>query len=206
MRLRKKPELEKEIEKFTDIVFLHGKIAEDLSKHRSLDLELGSGKGRFLTNMGALYEDRFFIGVESQIDIVYYAAVKVREAQVDNVRFLHGNVNDLTNWFGTGQVDNIYINFCDPWPKARHAKRRLVARGFLAMYKDILKPNGSLYFKTDNLDLFNFGLEEFAFCALQVVEQTNDLHNSTVENLVKTEYEEKFQRLGMPINFCQVVF
>lgn len=206
MRLRKRPELEKEIEKFTDIVFLRGKITEDLSKHDCLELELGSGKGRFLTNMATFYKDHFFIGVESQIDIVYYAAVKAREANVDNVRFLHGNVNDLSSWFSKGQISNIYINFCDPWPKARHAKRRLVARGFLAVYKEILRSGGSLYFKTDNLDLFNFGLEEFSALNLQVVQKSNDLHNSTIENLVQTEYEQKFQRLGMPINFCQVVF
>lgn len=206
MRLRKRPELEKEIEKFTDIVYLHGKINEDLSKKDCLELELGTGKGQFLTNMAFLYKDRFFVGVESQIDIVYYAAVKARAAEVENIRFLHGNVNDLTSWFGEKQVNNIYINFCDPWPKARHAKRRLVARGFLSMYKHIIKPGGSLFFKTDNLDLFNFGLEEFDFCNLQVVEKTNDLHNSTLENLVKTEYEQKFQRLGMAINFCQVTF
>lgn len=206
MRLRRKPELHEAIKNYQDIVFLNGYTCNQLDGIESINLEIGMGKGSFLTKYASLEPDKFFLGIESQIEVIYYAACKIRESELANIRILHGNADNIEEWFSAGQVDSIYVNFCDPWPKARHAKRRLVARKFLAKYKKIIKPGGILQFKTDNKDLFAFALEEFAFCGLPLLEESRDLHKSEISNTVWTEYEQKFNQLGMPICYARVLF
>lgn len=138
---------------------------------------------------------------------MYYAAKKVKEQELKNVRLMVFNIEQIENIFAEDEVDRFYINFCDPWPKARHAKRRLTHISFLEKYRRLLKTNGELFFKTDNRPLFDFSLEQFALAGLKVDAVTFDLHNSEyqAENIM-TEYERKFSGFGEKINRCEVTF
>ncbi len=212
MRLRKKPWMAKALAEYL------GKeiIAEDIDKNKgkwqelvggkSLALEIGCGKGKFINGMAQLYPEMGFVGIETQLDICYYPARQVRENKLTNVKIIGGDAAYLTQWFLPGEVQMIYLNFSDPWPKARHSKRRLTYRDFLLQYKTILAPGGHLRFKTDNKDLFDFSVEEFKAFGLQIIALSYDLHNSEYENAIQTEYEEKFSAKGNKINFCEVVF
>lgn len=168
-------------------------------------LELGSGKGQFITGLSVQNPAFNYMGFEVQQQVIYYAAKKVREMELTNTRLINDDVNILEEFLGTQEADGLYINFCDPWPKNRHAHRRLTHRGFLEKYKRILKAGSKICFKTDNLDLFEFSLEEFKAADLVITALSRDLHNSEyVKKNVMTEYEEKFVSRGMPICFCTV--
>ncbi|MDR2005646.1 MAG: tRNA (guanosine(46)-N7)-methyltransferase TrmB [Acidaminococcales bacterium] len=206
MRLRKNSALTEAIKEYADIVFLRGQTGSALLGKTGLEVEIGSGRGGFITALAAANKEKFFVGVESKTDVLYYAARKIRDSALSNVRLIEGDAAGLENWFSPGQAEAVYINFCDPWPKARHGKRRLVFRDFLYKYHNISVPGGRLYFKTDNRRLFAFALEEFAFCGLKIILQTLDLHNSGYENQTWTEYERKFHKLGLPVCFCAAVF
>ena len=129
-----------------------------------------------------------------------------KDKKLDNVRIICANAENLLDWFEPGEIKELYLNFSDPWPKARHAKRRLTHRGFLAKYKELLGEGGHLRFKTDNRALFDFSVEEFKEFGLNIIALSYDLHHSEYDNPVQTEYEQKFSALGTPINFCEVVF
>ena len=206
MRLRKRPELHEAIKDYQDIVFLNGQVQEGLVGKKAIVLEIGIGRGSFLTTLALADKDIFHVGIESQTEVMYFAARKVREAQLSNIRLIHGNADNIEEWFSDGQVAQIYINFCDPWPKARHTKRRLVAENFLTKYYKIISSNGILNFKTDNKDLFTFALEEFRNFGMQVLQETKDLHQSEIVNPAWTEYEHKFHKLGMPVCYAKVGF
>ncbi len=212
MRLRTNPRRLAALEDYIGKELLTGKIEQNKGKWREvlgnkpLALEIGCGKGAFITGMAALYPGMNFLGVESQKEVCYYAVKKIREQQISNVKIIFGNAGNLNNWFASGEVDKLYLNFSDPWPKARHAKRRLTYRDFLSQYKNILVKGGHLRFKTDNDALFAFSLEEFKEFGLQFIGQTTDLHHSAYDNEVQTEYERRFSSLGKNINFCEVVF
>ncbi len=206
MRLRKKPGLQDAIEEYRDIVLSEQTAKVALKNFPNIELELGCGRGSFVTGMAAMRPEKVLVGVESQLDIAYYAARCVRAAGCGNVRIIRANAEQVENWFAPGQVGCIYINFCDPWPKDRHAKRRLTGRRFLAKYRQIITAGGSLRFKTDNKDLFLFSLAEFAACGLEIKQESRDLHTSGIDNPVWTEYEKKFNTLGLPIYFCEAIF
>ena len=130
-----------------------------------------------------------------------------KETRPDNLRFLIGNAENLTEWFPAHSVDCLYLNFSDPWPKARHAKRRLTYRTFLEKYQTVLKKGGILRFKTDNVGLFDFSLEEFAAMGLEMTDLTRDLHNSPQnEGNVMTEYEKAWSEKGYTIHAVTVHF
>lgn len=212
MRLRKKPWIEEAMKDVQDeYVFLHD-IArfkghwQEMFPGKRLCLEIGCGKGRFIIGMAQLYPDKAFIGIETQHDIAYYPAKAAKENQMANVRVICANAENLLDWFEPGEIKELYLNFSDPWPKARHAKRRLTHRNFLAKYRQLLGKGGHLRFKTDNRGLFDFSVEEFKEFGLEIVALSYDLHNSAYANPVQTEYEQKFSALGTPINFCEVVF
>ena len=175
-------------------------------KSTKLALEIGSGKGGFLAGMSKVYPEMSFIGLEKVPEVVWQACKRLEKENISNVRMLEEDARDLPELFAPGEVDRIYLNFSDPWPKARHSKRRLTYRDFLLQYKTILAPGGHLRFKTDNKDLFDFSVEEFKAFGLQIIALSYDLHNSEYENAVQTEYEEKFSAKGNKINFCEVVF
>lgn len=212
MRLRRKPWIDEAIKDYTSILFLEepkdrkGKWHE-LFPHpeNELHVEFGTGKGQFISGMAALHRNVNYVGMEVQEGVIYYAAKKTAEMDppLDNVRLILGDVSEILDIFGPGEVDVIYLNFSDPWPKKRHAKRRLTYRDFLKRYALILKEKGEIRFKTDNKDLFDFSIEEFKAMGWQLSDVTYDLHASPVEGDVETEYEEKFSRKGNPV--CRLV-
>ena len=177
---------------------------------RPLHLEIGCGKGDFACGICAQNKDINLIAMEVVADVAVLALEKAmtrREERPDNLRFLLGNAEGLTEWFPPHSVDCLYLNFSDPWHKARHAKRRLTYRDFLARYREVLKVGGVLRFKTDNVNLFDFSLEEFAAMGLRVENVTRDLHNSPfAEGNVMTEYERNFSAKGFPIHAATVYF
>lgn len=212
MRLRKKPWIEVAMKDLlNDTVYMHD--LEKMKGHwqevfpgKELCLEIGCGKGRFIIGMAELHPDKAFIGVETQHDIAYYPGKAAQDAKMPNVKIICANAEHLEDWFEPGEIKALYLNFSDPWPKAKHAKRRLTHRGFLERYKRLLGPGGHLRFKTDNRGLFDFSVEEFKEFGADIIALSYDLHNSEYENEVQTEYEQKFSALGTPINFCELVF
>lgn len=212
MRLRRKPWIDEAIKNFPDILFLEeptdrkGKWREEYPHPENpLHLEFGTGKGQFISGMAALHPDVNYLGMEVQEGVIYYAAKKTAEKEppVTNVRLILGDVSEILNIFAPGEADVIYLNFSDPWPKARHAKRRLTYREFLKMYRIILKEGGEIRFKTDNKDLFDFSIEEFTEMGWVLSDVTYDLHANPVEGDVQTEYEEKFSGKGNKV--CRLV-
>lgn len=206
MRLRKKPHTDEKLQSFTDFVTVGDVEPIIKDSARELHVELGTGKGDFITQIAERNPQINFIGLEVEATCVLAAARKVREHNLSNVRLIVFDVSNIAEIFSEHAVDRLYINFCDPWPKKRHAKRRLTYVKFLELYKTILKHGGEIFFKTDNRGLFDFSLEQFALAGLDVRDVTNDLHaNEPVDN-IRTEYETKFSEQGVPINFCRVQF
>ena len=215
MRLRKKPWIDKAILDFSDFVYpTETEIGEEkqgqwqaiFGRTADLHVELGTGKGDFISQMALRHPEINFIGIEAQQDVIYYAAKKIRAMELKNVRLLTFDINHIENIFAPGEVTRFYVNFCDPWPKARHAKRRLTHLSFLEKYRRLLPQGGKLFFKTDNRPLFDFSLEQFALANLPVEALSFDLHNSGMADNIMTEYERKFSGFGEKINRCEVVF
>ena len=177
---------------------------------RPLHLEIGCGKGSFACGMAAAHPEINLIAMERVADVAVLALEKAAgtaDERPDNLRFLIGNAENLTEWLPPHSIDCLYLNFSDPWHKARHAKRRLTHRDFLARYREVLREGGVLRFKTDNVNLFDFSLEEFAACGLSVTDVTRDLHNSPLcEGNIMTEYERNFSEKGFPIHAATVHF
>ena len=202
MRLRKKPHTDEKLQAFADFVTLGDVQPIIKDETRELYVELGTGMGDFITQIAERNPQINFIGLEVEATCVLSAARKVREKNLSNVRLIVFDINNVTEIFSEHSIDRLYINFCDPWPKNRHAKRRLTHIRFLEMYRQIIKVGGEIFFKTDNRPLFDFSLEQFTLAGLDVRDVTNDLHaNEPVDN-IRTEYENKFSAAGVPINFC----
>ena len=166
-----------------------------------IHIEIGMGKGRFIMDMAALHPDINYIGIEKYSSVLLRAIQKQEELQLPNVIFIRMDAEVITEVFAPAEVDKIYLNFSDPWPKDRHAKRRLPSREFLGRYDKIMKADGVVEFKTDNRDLFRFALDEVEPAGWTLDAVTYDLHNDEVMNQgnVMTEYEEKFSSQGNPI-------
>ena len=166
------------------------------------ELEIGCGKGAFILGCAKRYPDRNFVAMEKISDVILLAAEKLKAENIQNVKLINADASRLQEFFPDGSVSRIYLNFSDPWPKDRHAKRRLTSHEFLARYEKILKKDGTLEFKTDNKDLFDFSLEEMKNAeGWELTAFTYDLHHDVVlsEGNVMTEYEEKFSSIGNPI-------
>lgn len=171
------------------------------TKQQPLYVEFGAGKGSFIIQTAAQLPEANFLAFERNAKVVYKSIAKLESIKHDNFFIVCADVTNLKDIFMDHSVDRIYLNFSDPWPKDRHAKRRLTHRGFLEKYKEILKPGGELHFKTDNDDLFAFSVEEFKENDWDLLVVTTDLHNSDyVQGNVMTEYEEKFSSQGKNIN------
>lgn len=170
-----------------------------------LHIEIGMGKGRFLMDMAGLHPDINYLGIERYSSVLLRALQKMEETPLPNLKFICMDAADLPEVFAPGEVARIYLNFSDPWPKERHAKRRLTSDRFLACYDRFLVRDGQLEFKTDNQDLFTFSLEEIPKAGWKIDAFTRDLHHDAVlnEGNVMTEYEEKFSSLGNPI--CKLI-
>ena len=170
-----------------------------------LHIEIGMGKGRFIMDMAALHPEINYLGIERYSSVLLRALQKMEINPLPNLKFICMDAADVEEVFAEGEVDRIYLNFSDPWPKDRHSKRRLTSRQFFARYDNILAKDGRLEFKTDNQDLFTFSLEEIPEAGWHLDASTRDLHNDPVlnEGNVMTEYEEKFSSMGNPI--CKLI-
>jgi len=168
-----------------------------------VQIEIGMGKGRFIIDNALKYPDINFVGIEKYSSVLLRALQKLDQMDEvpSNLRFLCIDAKEITEYFDKGEVDKIYLNFSDPWPKDRHAKRRLPSRQFLSLYDVILKKEGTLEFKTDNKGLFEFAIEELEPAGWKAEAVTYDLHKDFVLNKdnIMTEYEEKFSSQGNPI-------
>ena len=174
---------------------------EIFGNDNEIHIEIGMGKGRFIMDMAALHPDINYVGIEKYSSVLLRAIQKQEELQLPNVIFIRMDAEDITEVFDESEVGRIYLNFSDPWPKDRHAKRRLPSREFLKRYDKILKADGVVEFKTDNEGLFTFARDEVEPAGWNIDAITYDLHNDEVmnEGNVMTEYEEKFSSLGNPI-------
>ncbi len=186
---------------------LKGKWNTVFGRTAPLILEVGMGKGRFIIDMALKHPEADFIGIERYESVMVKALRKLDrrkdagEALPGNLKFMCADAADLKDYFAPKEVDRVFLNFSDPWPKDRHAKRRLVSRGFLSVFGDILKEDGEIEFKTDNRDLFEFGLSELESAGWKAVYKTFDLHSDPegMKDNVMTEYEVKFSSLGNKI-------
>ncbi len=169
-----------------------------------LRVELGCGKGRFTCETAKAEPEVLFIAVERVPDAMVMAMERARDMDLHNVFFVDADAANLPAYFAEGEVDRLYINFCDPWPTKRHAKRRLTHRNFLLLYRKVLKQGGEIHFKTDNVGLFEFSLPEFEAAGFRTEEVTGDLHGNGVRGIM-TDYEAKFHALGTKINRCVAV-
>lgn len=174
---------------------------ERFGNDNPVHIEVGMGKGKFITELAKLNPNINYIGIEKYSSVLIRAIQKMEEEPLSNLCFIRMDAEEIEEVFDKGEVDRIYLNFSDPWPKDRHAKRRLPSRQFLNRFDNILSKDGVIEFKTDNRDLFDFALEEVPFAGWNLVKKTFDLHND--EEMCKgnicTEYEEKFSALGNPI-------
>ena len=186
-----------------------GKWHEIFKNDNPIYIEVGMGKGQFITTLAAMNPDINYIGIERYTSVLLRAVEKLENgAQEDvptNILYICMDATELPDVFAAEEVAKIYLNFSDPWPKARHAKRRLTSREFLARYEKILKDDGLVEFKTDNKALFEFSLEEVGEAKWELLAHTFDLHHNEemVRGNVMTEYEEKFSSQGNPI--CKLI-
>lgn len=177
------------------------------NKSDTLHLEIGCGKGGFILELAKRNPDINYVAMEKCIDALILTLEKIKAEDIKNVICICDDAEKLLEMFDENEIDRIYLNFSDPWKKARQAKRRLTYRRFLGKYKTILTPDGEIHFKTDNRPLFDFSLEEFEFMNVNVSELCFDLHNSPYnENNIMTEYEKTFSEKGFPINRCVCKF
>lgn len=175
----------------------HALFANDNPIH----IEIGMGKGQFITTLAQENTQINYLGIERYESVLIRALQKMELTPLDNLKFLCMDAMLLAQVFAPGEVERIYLNFSDPWPKERHAKRRLTSRVFLEQYRQFLSPTGRIEFKTDNRDLFDFSLEEIPNAGWQIDAYTLDLHHDSLlsKGNILTEYEEKFSSMGHPI-------
>lgn len=183
-----------------------GKWSTIFENDHPIHIEIGMGKGRFLMDLAALNPNINYIGIERYTSVLLRAVQKIEENPLPNVRFLCVDAATLIDIFAPGEVNRIYLNFSDPWPKDRHARRRLTSSEFLTRYDQFLAKDGRLEFKTDNIGLFDFSLEEIQNSKTWHLDvHTYDLHRDSTLNIgnIMTEYEEKFSSKGNPI--CKLI-
>jgi tRNA (guanine-N7-)-methyltransferase len=168
---------------------------------KPIHIEIGMGKGRFIMEMAAGSPQVNYIGIEKYSSVLLRAIQKMEQARLKNLVFLRMDAEYITDVFDEDEIDRIYLNFSDPWPKDRHAKRRLMSGNFLEKYTHILKQTGIVEFKTDNRPLFDYALTEVSEAGWTLVKKTYDLHkdNEMMKGNIMTEYEEKFSAIGNPI-------
>lgn len=207
MRLRNIPYADEVISKSPYVIKNYkeqkGKWNTLFSDTKPIHIEIGMGKGRFIMDMAQAHPDINYIGIERYTSVLLRGVQKLEamEEPPKNLLFICMDAKEVEETFASEEIDRIYLNFSDPWPKDRHAKRRLPSREFLARYDKILKKEGTIEFKTDNRSLFDFAVDELKPAGWEALSVTYDLHNDPVmnEGNIMTEYEEKFSSLGNPI-------
>ncbi len=182
-----------------------GKWQSIFGNSHPIRIEIGMGKGKFIMTLAKQNPHINYVGIEKYSSVLLRALQKMEENPLGNIRFLRMDAENICEMFEKEEVDHIYLNFSDPWPKDRHAKRRLTSRQFFARYANILDSNGIVEFKTDNIDLFDFSLEEVKEAGWNLDASTRNLHNDVHLNQgnVMTEYEERFSAMGNPI--CKLI-
>lgn len=181
---------------------LKGKWSERFNNNNPIHVEFGTGRGKFITTLAAQNPNINYIAFEIKEEVLLKAVEKGYEANLNNILFAWADVKNILDYFDENELSRVYVNFCDPWPKTRWAKRRLTHSNFLNMYKKVLDANGEVHFKTDNEKLFEFSLNEISLNDWQLKNISLDLANSPFEN-VTTEYEDKFMSYGMKIFRCE---
>ena len=204
MRIRRKPNLIPRMERCSHVLIcdppaLRGAWLESKPQLTRLWVELGCGKGSFTAETAAQNPDAYLVAIEKVPDAMVMAMECACRNDLQNVSFIDTDAVCLPLVFSENEVDRIFINFCDPWPKSRDAKHRLTSPGFLKLYADILKPEGELHFKTDNSPLFEYSLLQFQEQGWTVSQVTRNLHENGIQG-VMTDYEAKFHAQGVPIN------
>ena len=205
MRMRKRHNLEPRMEKCAELLVREpesykGKWKSAFADSRELHLELGCGKGRFTVEAAGAAPELLLVALEKVPDAMVIAMERARDAGLRNLRFIDGDAADLADIFDKGEVDRIYINFCDPWPKSRDAKFRLTAPSFLRLYCQLLPIGGQIHFKTDNGPLFDWSVDQLRAELWQLSELTEDLHAPGMPATFVTDYEQKFMDGGVRIN------
>lgn len=224
MRLRGRKGIREDIERQKELVVLNakdykGKWAELFGNNNPIHAELGMGKGRFISEMSKKYPDVNFIGVDMYDELIRKASEKAKiaheihteeesesAANIPNLKLMLFNIEHIEEAFAEGELERVYLNFSDPWPKKKHARRRLTHPGFVAKYQQILNANGEIHLKTDSQSLFEFSLNSFADMGLRMRNISLNLHAEGFHpDHVMTEYETKFATKGMNIHRCEVV-
>ena len=206
MRMRKKPNLIPRMERCARFLIrepssYRGHWRQLKPDAKEIRLEIGCGMGRFSAETAQRNPDVLYIALERVPDAMVIAMERSMEKGLDNIFFIDGDAAKLRDYFAPGEVDLLYINFCDPWPGLKHARRRLTHEQFLVLYRGILREGGQIHFKSDNRDLFEWSLFQFPKAGFILSEVTRDLHGQGI-NGVMTDYEEKFYQMGTPINRC----
>ena len=209
MRMRRMKNLEPRMEKCAGLRVMEpqtllGHWRERMPDCTALWVEVGCGKGKFTAETAQANPTVLLVAVERCREAMVVAMEKAQSMGLKNVLFIDMHVAEIESVFAPGEIDRLFINFPDPWPRKKNAKRRLTHRGFLDKYCRVVKQGGEFHFKTDNAPLFAFSLEEFAACGLETKNVTDDLHKEGVTGIM-TGYEEKFHALGTPIHRCEVV-
>lgn len=208
MRMRNKPWAKDDLRQNPKVIFgpeehesPKGQWHKTFGNQNPIHLEIGTGKGQFIVQMAERHPEYNFIAMEKVEEVLIFPADYAVENDIPNLLFVYGNATFLTEYFAPGEVDRIYINFCDPWLKARHHKRRLTHPNFLNMYKQILKPGGEIHLKTDNSELFEYSIEQLNLHGFTVHDVTRDLHRSEyAKDNIMTGYEVKWTNLDIRIN------
>ncbi len=208
MRVRKIKNVEEKILKYDNIIVLEptlnkGKWQSVFGNDNPIYLEIGMGKGQFIMNNALNNPNINYIGCELVNSVIYKAAKKISEKEIPNLYLINFDAFELDKVFESGEITGIYLNFSDPWPKTRHEKRRLTSSEFLNIYKKFLIKDGCIEFKTDNRKLFEYSIMKFNELKYEILELSLDLH-SDKENIISTEYEDKFVGLGQVIYFVKV--
>ncbi len=209
MRMRKKPNVAPRMEACSQVWIQSpeehkGSWRSLMPQAKELRVEVGCGKGKFTVETAAAEPDVLIIAIERVREALVMAMEKAVNMGLSNVFFVSMDVAELDSFFEPGEIDLLYINFCDPWPRSKNAKRRLTYHTFLEKYRRALRPGGEIHFKTDNAGLFAWSLEEFERFGLTVRNVTDDLHKDGPVGIM-TGYEEKFYALGTPIHRCEII-
>lgn len=211
MRLRHKPwadDLIKDHPQYvkTDPENYRGQWQNTFQRQQAIHLEIGSGKGQFITQMAASHPEINYIAMEVQTSALVAILEKQIANPLDNLQIVLANAEDLALFFEPGEIDLLYLNFSDPWPKKKHAKRRLTSPKFLANYQKVLPEAGEIHFKTDNQGLFEYSLASMSQYGMYFKEVWLDLHASDYSGNIQTEYEEKFSKRGQRIYRLEAAF
>ncbi len=204
MRRRKIKGSDEKLVSYNDYVITEaqtykGKWKDLFGNNNPIHLEIGIGRGSFLKRYAIRHPEINYLGIETKEEVMLYGVKESHEEGLKNIKFIWQNAIDLKDFFEKKEVERIYLNFSDPWPKKRHSKRRLTSESFLDMYKDVLKDNGEVHFKTDHEDLFEFSLNSFSDKGWQLKNISLDLYKNLPEDNIPTDYEVKFVEKGLKI-------